>query len=388
MTNCSQEQNLIKEVSDSINNDTFIRIIISNTIDKSSDLQKVSARLLEIRNESRLSFNYRYRTKDIEKNYSVKEGINEVQNLLTTHFHDATLFTTKKDIYLTGKGKKKKITTVPPSLTTKISKEHNRKKQRMIKTENNIYLQDLGITDNRHKVKKNMQDKYRQIEKFIEIADSLIKESGLSSPIKVADMGCGKGYLTFALYDHIRNTIGTDVEMEGVERRKDLVEICNQIAKKACFDKLNFKQGSINAFEIDSVDMLIALHACDTATDDAIIKGIKSGAKVIICAPCCHKQVRKDMDIAKELVPILKHGILAEREAEILTDGIRALILELHRYKTKVFEFISSHHTAKNLMITAVKSGRKPDKEKIMDEIAHIKKFFGVKSHYLEENLS
>jgi len=383
-----QLEKLISEVSDSVTSGNFIKIVISNKVKKNSDLQKVYVRLIEIKKGTRLSFNHRYKTKDIEKNFSVKEGINEVETLLLTDFYDATLFTTQKDIYFTGNGKKKKITIVPPSSENKISRDHNREKKRMIKTERNVYLQELGITDSQYNVKKNMQDKYRQIEKFIEIADSLIKEGGLSSPIKVADMGCGKGYLTFALYDHIRNTIGTDVEMEGVELRKDLVEICNKIAQKACFDKLNFKQGSIDTFEIDSVDMLIALHACDTATDDAIIKGIKSGAKVIICAPCCHKQVRKDMDIAKDLAPILKHGILAEREAEILTDSIRALVLELHGYKTKVFEFISSHHTAKNLMITALKSERNPDKERIMNEISHIKKFFGVKSHYLEENLS
>jgi hypothetical protein len=157
-----------------------------------------------------------------------------------------------------------------------------------------------------------------------------------------------------------------------------------EVAQKAGFDKLVFRQGSIDTAEMESVDMLIALHACDTATDDAIFKGIRSNAKIIICAPCCHKQIRKEMNVSKELYPLLKHGILAQRQAEIITDGIRALILELHGYKTKVFEFISSHHTAKNIMITAVKSSKVPDRDKIMEELSRIKEFYGIKTHHLE----
>ncbi len=380
-------ERFFSELETSLNNSTFRKLVVSNKKNKDQDIIKVSIRIVELKNGTRLSFNYRYREKDIEKNFSFSNGIKEAGSLLKEMFYDATLFTVKEEIYFTGKGKKGKITTVPASLERKISKEHNRAKKRLIDIEGNIYLKELGILDGKFKIKKNMQDKYRQIEKFVEIADSLIKESGLKSPLKIADMGCGKGYLTFALYDHINNTLSIDVEMEGVELRKEIVDSCNEVAKKARFDKLVFKQGTINDFETGSVDILIALHACDTATDDAIIKGIKSNSGIIICAPCCHKQVRKEMDITKELMPVLKHGILAERGSEILTDGIRALILELHGYKTKVFEFISSHHTAKNIMITAVKSERTPDKEKIMEEIALIKNFFGIKFHYLEEYL-
>lgn len=377
-------EKFFNDLRSSLEDSSFRKLIVSNRKNKGAVIEKVTARVVSLNQGERLSFTYRHKTKDVEKNFSFEEGLAEVKNLLDELFYDATLFTAEADIYLTSNKNRAKLTAAEPSIKEGVSKDHNRKKNRLVHTEGNIYLKELGILDDKFTVKKNMQDKYRQIEKFIEIADSLVKEGGLTSPLKAADMGCGKGYLSFALYDHIKNRLGINVEMEGVELRKDLVDNCNEIARKAGFDKLVFKQGSIDTAEMESVDMLIALHACDTATDDAIFKGIRSNAKIIICAPCCHKQIRKEMNVSKELYPLLKHGILAQRQAEIITDGIRALILELHGYKTKVFEFISSHHTAKNIMITAVKSSKVPDRDKIMEELSRIKEFYGIKTHRLE----
>jgi hypothetical protein len=198
-------------------------------------------------------------------------------------------------------------------------------------------------------------------------------------------MGSGKGYLTFALYDYLTNTLGKKPVMTGVEFREDLVKSCNLIAEKSKFDQLNFIAGTIEEVELKGIDILIALHACDTATDDAIYRGITAGASLIVCAPCCHKQIRKEMNVTNELHSLVKFGILKERQAEIITDTIRALILEAYGYKTKVFEFISTEHTPKNVMIVGRKTaGENPAKEKIFRDIAAIKASFGIKGHYLE----
>ena len=173
--------------------------------------------------------------------------------------------------------------------------------------------------------------------------------------------------------------------MTGVEIRPDLVEACNNIAKKSHFNDLNFIQGTIKDTPFDNIDILIALHACDTATDDAIYRGIMSKASLIVCAPCCHKQIRKEFNVTDPINNVTKFGILKERQAEIITDSIRALLLEAHGYKTNVFEFISTEHTPKNVMIVGEKtSNANQDKQKILDDIASIKKIFGIRSHYLE----
>jgi len=197
-------------------------------------------------------------------------------------------------------------------------------------------------------------------------------------------MGSGKGYLTFALYDHLRNNKKVEASMVGIELRPKLVDFCNELAQSTGFEKLQFLAQDIEEYKAEKIDMLIALHACDIATDIAIAKGIKAGASTIVVAPCCHKQIRKEMQCETALQSVLKHGILEERQAELLTDGIRALLLEAHGYKTKVFEFISTEHTPKNLMITATKAPARPE---ALEQIAKIKADFGIGYHYLERLL-
>jgi hypothetical protein len=167
-----------------------------------------------------------------------------------------------------------------------------------------------------------------------------------------------------------------------------LVDICNTIAQKAGLANLNFVKGTIEKAELNKIDILIALHACDTATDDAIYRGIKSEAELIVCAPCCHKQIRKAMNVTNELNNVTRFGILKERQAEIITDTIRAMILEAHGYKTNVFEFISLEHTPKNVMIVGRKTKDKKNKKEILNNIAAIKRLYGIEKHYLETLLN
>jgi hypothetical protein len=191
-------------------------------------------------------------------------------------------------------------------------------------------------------------------------------------------MGSGKGYLTFALADYLCAQNKT-AKIVGVEMREDMVELCNTIAVNSQLQNLHFIQGTIQETTVQNINVLIALHACDTATDDAIKKGIASNADIIICAPCCHKQIRKAMKPNATLHPVVKHGILLERQAEIITDSLRALWLESKGYKTKVFDFVDVNDTPKNVMIVAVKTKR-TDAElaEYIKQFEALKNMFGI----------
>lgn len=256
----------------------------------------------------------------------------------------------------------------------------------------------LGLADSRGEILPTAQDKYRQINKYIEILDGLVKQLpkgiGTERPVRIADMGAGKGYLTFALYDHLANTMKLKAEVTGVEVRPDLVRLCNQTADASVFGGLTFVEGTIDSHDCTGADAVIALHACDTATDDAIAKAVKAQAALIVVAPCCHKQIRREM---RKTEPgsgnpygfLLKYGTYAERLAEMVTDGLRAELLELSGYKANLFEFISDTHTPKNVMITAVRQGVSEKKAgAVRASIAATKAQFGISSHALEARLS
>lgn len=375
----------------SLENKEFIKITISDKRDKANELKNVSAKVVSLQSGIKLSFVYRYQTKDITKNYDYTEAVLLLKEMLEKDFYRADLFTLTNDwhVIMNKKTNDCSLSQKPPSTTEAPVYSHDKIKIRPVVLENNIYLHELGITTADWKVKKDMNDKYRQINKYIEIIDGIIGSVKLPDSFRIVDMGSGKGYLTFALYDYLVNTKKLNPEILGIELRKELVEKCNSITKKAGFEKLSFQTGSIEKAEFPPTDMLIALHACDTATDEAIFRGIQSNAKIIICAPCCHKQIRKQIKPANELKEITKHGILEERQAEILTDTIRSLILEAHGYKTKVFEFISTEHTPKNVLIVGVKSDEKTilNKEPL-EQVKKLKILFGIEFHYLEKLLN
>ena len=378
----------LESFESSFSDGSFIKLTLGKKASKSSTLNNVYFRPVLIKNEKLLSVVFRHQTSDITKNLSLTEGIIFLKENVGTAFLTASLFTSKEDIQiLFNKKREARIFTSKPSLTALQEFEHDKIKHRLIKTEGSIYLQKLGLISSDGKIIASMNDKFRQIDKYIEIIDSNLKENKPDKLFTIIDMGSGKGYLTFALYDHLANNLKIPVRITGVEMRQNLVDLCNKIARESGFEGLSFVQGNIGDYNIEQIDMLIALHACDTATDDAIFKGISADAGYIICAPCCHKQIRKEMNPENEMKPILKHGIFMERQAEMLTDGLRALILEKHGYQTKAFEFISTNHTPKNVMIVGRKSQVKPDVEKIAGQIHQIKKAFGIEKHYLEELL-
>ena len=369
----------------SLEENSFISLALINKKDKEADLKSMKAKVISTKKGDRLSVVYRHTTKDITKNYGFNEVGKIIKEALDNKFFQAELNTTEKDYYFAITGLNiVKIKESDPKTTKLPEKTHNKAKNRLIDNEKASYLQELGVLDQNEKVKNDKQDKFKQINKFVEIIDGLIKDRGFEKEFTAVDMGSGKGYLTFALYDYLsRNHNAT---IKGIEIREDMVNKCNNIVQNVGFQNLSFHLGSIQDFELEKVNLLIALHACDTATDDAIFKGIKAGADIIICAPCCHKQVRKSMKTENALSYISKHGILEERQAETLTDTIRSLILEAHGYKTKVFEFISTSHTPKNVMIIGEKM--KQEDSKSLEKIAELKKMFGLKNHYLEDLLA
>lgn len=364
------KKQFISNLKDSLANNIFVKISLMNKRDKTNELKTVSAKLIVIKEGTKLSFVYRYPTKDITKNFNIEESVDLIDKLLENDFFQADLFTLQADYHLTINHKNAASIRKKEASVKEIPQAaHDKEKNRLITTANNIYLRELGVITADWKVKNSMQDKYRQINKYIEIIDGILRNTNLDNTLNIVDMGAGKGYLTFALYDYLHNVLKKTATVIGVELRKELVTDCNAIAQKSDFNNLSFKAGTIKEVELPDTDMLIALHACDTATDDAIFRGINADAKIIICAPCCHKQVRKQMNPTDDLNLITQFGILKERQAELLTDGIRALLLEAYGYKTKVFEFIATEHTPKNVLIVAVKHKN----SKIPDSIVRYK---------------
>ena len=376
----------IDKLSSIVENRELKRLTMAAKKDKESDLKKIIISPVQLKKGFQLNFVYRHTTKDITKNYEIADGIRLIAASLETDFNNAELVSehTTINLYTLPNGKIQ-LKTLAVATLAQSTFNHDKQKDKLIDLKDNIYLRELGITNASFELRREMSDKFRQINQYIELLSSNLKELVLPENFHVADMGSGKGYLTFALYDYLTNNLKMSPKMTGVEFREDLVHICNSIAEKASFNKLKFVKGTIADTTLEKIDILIALHACDTATDDAIFRGIQSDASLIVCAPCCHKQIRKAMNVTNELSNVTKFGILKERQAEIITDTIRAMILEAYGYKTNVFEFISLEHTPKNVMIVGKKIRKeKPDKQQIILNLAAIKRIYGIEKHYLE----
>ncbi len=379
----------------SIGESKFVKLSLGNYQGNDKELKNLYVRRVKIKRTDMLSFTYRYKTRDIIKNFSIDEGKTLILNLLSNDFKVGTLFTIDKEIFI-EQDKKSLFKLRERELNVKLEPNlsHNKEKIRILKPLVNGYLHHLNITDAAGNVFKNAQDKFKQINHFIEVLSPLIKELPSGSVQNVLDMGSGKGYLTFALYDYLHEKLNLKAKVTGVEFRDDLVALCNEIAKKSNFEQLHFVQGTIQDYQVTDINLLIALHACDTATDEAIFKGIEANAQLIVVAPCCHKQIRREIaknKVQNDISFLTKHGIFLERQAEMVTDGLRALILEYYGYKTKVFEFISDAHTPKNVLIVAVKQKthelKLKDKTKILAQIKASKSFFGIDYHHLEKLL-
>lgn len=258
---------------------------------------------------------------------------------------------------------------------------HNREKQYILKEGMQIpFLQDLGVMSTDGLVKQSKWDKFRQINRFLEFIEDVLPKLAKDRKITILDFGCGKSYLTFAMYYYLHEMQGYDIQITGLDLKQEVIEHCNQLSKKYGYEGLHFLQGDIVDYEgADLVDMVVTLHACDTATDYALYKAIRWNAKVILSVPCCQHELNKQIQ-NEILQPILAYGILKERMSALVTDGLRAEYLKQNGYDTQILEFIDMEHTPKNLLIRGVKMGealRNEEQVRACEEFLNIKPKLG-----------
>jgi hypothetical protein len=329
-----------------------------------------------------VSFDYFDGRQAQRKNYSKEQALKELQSWIPLRMSNAFVKLTHEEISFeaTAHGSYRlKRRDVTPSESEATS--HNREKRYII-ADDAPFLVELGIASQTGGIRRDRYDKFRQIQKFAEIITDLVPEDESSSrPFSIVDFGSGKHYLTFALHS-IFQARNPAVSVCGVEQRKELVTLGQNAAHSLHIQNLSFHEGSIASYPLDAADLVVALHACNTATDDALAKALRAKARFICVAPCCHAYVRQHFTPSDDLRPILRHGILAERFAEGLTDSLRVLVLEALGYQTKLFEFISLEHTAKNVMITGRYTGHK--KKTSLEMLLELKTKFSLTDFYLD----
>ncbi len=387
-----------------IANGRWNKLILAKPRKGSSLLQRVVIRPVLLRGETCLQFVYSHATKDITKNLSTADGIAHIADLLSHELRNGHLFTPDGETQCLGskKGHFHVIVHAKPAAPASTPADlsvlqtpavsamaHDRPKWRALEL-HRPFLQALGITSSGGHLVPAMSRKWKQINKFLEIFGHALDHSALAQApeLKIVDFGAGKAYLAFALHDWLTHTRQRPVQVVGVELRDDLVQQGNQIVADLGLSGMSLQQGDVRDWPVGQMDVMVALHACDTATDHAIHLGIRSGAQLILCSPCCHKQLRPQLLSPHPLRSIFQHGIHAEQQAEMLTDSLRALLLEAHGYDTQVFEFVSQEHTRKNKMILAVKRVGQPARaEDALAKVAELKRFFSIREHCLEQLL-
>lgn len=380
-------ENFFEKLNASLQDGSMVKMTLSKPVDKNNELRNVYVKPILLKNNKMYQFVFRYERRDETKNYDAAQTMEQIDSLVPDIFQNVSLFTISEDIMLliSKKGK--------PSLVCKPVKEqrkqdlsHDHEKTRLIDPTKPWWFL-LGLTTREGKVLADMQHKFRQICKYVEIVDGVMKNVKFDDEIHIADMGAGKGYLTFALYEYLTSKYDKKIVMEGVEIRQDLVLKINDIIEKCGLKDFRFVENSIENYKPVKLDVLIALHACDTATDDAILIGVRNDAKLIICAPCCHKQIRREMEKSGRTDAITRFGIFLERQAVMVTDAVRALVLEYCGYKTNVMEFIEMEDTPKNVLLVGRKSDAPVDKVTISKQISDLLEKYGIGEHYLWKRL-
>jgi hypothetical protein len=371
----------------------FVKLTLGKPRGADATLRNLLVRPVTLKAGPHLTLVWRHTTRDLTKNYPSGGALAQIEPLIGADFLDAHLFTATTSAQLEcqpdGAARLRVKKTAGPSAAAAAvpAAAHDRAKTRLISPEA-PWLRALGVTNDRGQPREGMANKFRQIEKFAELLSHLLAESASAaqasaSPVRVVDMGCGKGYLTFA----VAALLGERAAVRGIEARPELVEFCNRVAREqGLASRLSFTAGAIETTPLESLDLLIALHACDTATDDALAQGIAAGASLLVVSPCCQKELRPQLTAPPVLAGALQHGIFQERQAEFVTDALRAQLLEWAGYRTKVFEFISTEHTAKNLMIAAIKTHAPGDPGRAAC-IREFAAFYGIRTQRLARHL-
>jgi SAM-dependent methyltransferase len=370
--------------------DTLVRLTMKGIVrGPAAPWQKIVIRPVEVRGKRQLQFSYFDAKHDTSKNYYGAEALARLDEVLAIPYSSIVVQTTTEDlqIQLTKKGKallhrhRHAAEQAAPDLL------HNRAKALPIPADRpDAFLQAIGIMNSQGQIKPHMQGKFAQINEFLKLLDATGElEHFEHSPIDVLDCGCGSSYLTFAAYHYLNVVRGIPARLVGVDTNAALIAKCAEQARLLDFHDLCFRHTPIVDFQPEQApDLVIALHACDTATDEAIYQAIHSDARMLVCAPCCHHYLNDQIE-ADLFRPVLRHGILKQRMADILTDTFRALTLRIMGYRAEVIEFVAAEHTAKNLMIRAVKSAA-PGDQRFVREYQELKQFWGV-TPYLEHLL-
>jgi hypothetical protein len=377
----------------SLEDHSFTKLVLSKHRGSVPDLERVEARQITLKGQTQVSFVSHHTTRDVTHNLGIPEALACVARWMAHDFGAAHLWAATLGELQWLQSKKGRQTLLhhrcqTADATAAPAPTHDRAKRRWV-DQNRAFLQHLGVTDAQHAVVPAMARKWKQINKFVEIFDGALRSAGLlgraaEQPIRVADFGSGKGYLTFSVHDHVQHRLGLAAQVVGVELREELVAFCNGAVGVLGLQGLAFDAGDVRSYGQQTLDVVIALHACDVATDYAIDWGVRSGAQVIVCSPCCHREIRPQLRSPQALRPILRHGVHLGQEAEMVTDGLRALLLEAAGYSTQVFEFVSLEHTAKNKMILAVKRDQAAPSAPWLDQVAQVKAFYGIQTQCLE----
>ncbi|WP_018592160.1 class I SAM-dependent methyltransferase [Terrisporobacter glycolicus] len=373
-------ENTIKTINE-ICKDNIIKVVISNKKNKEIKYNKIAFQLKEKNNKEYYQIEKFTDKQVFHENIEIKDLSDKILEYMKESFKQLNAWSnnTTYDVKISKKGKlflgKKKNNN-----ENVVNKGHNKEKNYILKEGMLIQpLIDLGIFTKEGKVVNSKYDKYKQINRFIEIIDDEIKKNDYEE-LTILDFGCGKSYLTFVLYYYFVEIKKINVKMIGLDLKEDVIRKCNEISKKYKFDNLHFELGDINGFKYNNkVDMVITLHACDTATDYALYNAIKWNAKMIFSVPCCQHEFNHQMK-AENLEILNKYGIIQERVAALMTDSVRGNLLECVGYKTQLLEFIDISHSPKNILIRASKSNLSKDKkQKCLQQVQILMKEFNFK---------
>jgi SAM-dependent methyltransferase len=352
---------------------------------------RVTIRPVELRGEIHLQFSYFDEKKDISKNH-LEDAAAKLDELLALPFRNIFIESTDGNLQVNISKKGKVLVSEPKSVAkTSVALSHDRQKNKILTAENAApFLKAIGIMTGDGRIKADMQRKFKQINEFLRLVDEVASFSTWGGrAIHVVDFGCGSGHLTFAMYFYLREILGLDAHVTGVDIKQGLAEQLQAKSDALGWRQLKFQTGYISDYESDvPPEVVLALHACDTATDDALAKGIQWGSQLIVCAPCCQHELQSQMaqgEMPNRLAPIFQHGIFFERMGDILTDSFRANILRIMGYRTDITEFVPIEHTGKNLMIRSVKT-TPVGEARWVNEYKNLKSFWGL-TPYLEKIL-
>ena len=345
---------------------SFIRATISGPRMKSSDVKRIKLKPLELKGEFYIQFEYQHERVLKHTNVALEDVAQPLQDALNNFKQFLIDFSNETMQIQISKKMKVSIKRIFLDTEKTVDYAHNRVKNYAL-NEGTPYpfLVRLGVQTPEGKVKNQKHDKFRQINRFVELIDDTLSHLPTNRPIRILDFGSGKSYLTFALYHYLRIEKGLDIRVTGLDLKKEVIEECQEIADDLNYDQLEFLVGDINEYEGDTaVDMVVTLHACDVATDMALAKAVNWGAAVILSVPCCQHELFSQIK-APALDVMLQHGLVKERFAALATDSIRAELLTLVGYEAQLVEFIDMEHTPKNILIRAYRNDKQPTEEQI-----------------------